>query len=170
MALKSVENLGVQIPQETRTLAFRWLDNVSAGRHKVLAGYQGRSATPSMTAEAVFSRVLLGQQLTPEQQKESGDYLLAHPPGQGPSNYYYWYYASLALMQFQDEAWNRWNVLMRDHLVRVQAKGGDQDGSWDLNSQYGSRGGRVYTTALSTLTLEVYYRYLPMYGGPARKQ
>ena len=28
--------------------------------------------------------------------------------------------------------------------------------------QWGSRGGHVFTTAMATLTLEVYYRYLPL--------
>ena len=85
------------------------------------------------------------------------------PPGRGQANFYYWYYASLAMMQMQDETWPKWNARMRDFLIRLQAKGGDLDGSWPTNSKYGSRGGTVYTTALAALTLEVYYRYLPMY-------
>ena len=36
-----------------------------------------------------------------------------------------------------------------------QAPAGDQDDA---------RAGRVYTTAVGALCLEVYYRYLPMYG------
>ena len=46
----------------------------------------------------------------------------------------------------------------------------DVDGSWDYEKDpYGgkiswSRCGRVYTTALGALCLEVYYRYLPMYS------
>ena len=33
----------------------------------------------------------------------------------------------------------------------------------------GGHGGRVYSTALSVMTLEVYYRYLPMHiGGETR--
>ena len=57
---------------------------------------------------------------------------------------------------------------MRDHLLRLQRTSGQLDGSWDATrSAYGARGGagRIYTTAMATLTLEVYYRYLPMYGG-----
>ena len=47
------------------------------------------------------------------------------------------------------------------HLVAA----GDLEGSCDTRCRWGEQGGRVYTTALATLTLEVYYRYLPMYGG-----
>ena len=53
----------------------------------------------------------------------------------------------------------------RRHLIALQRRNGGADGSWDPTSRWGSRGGRVYTTALATLTLEVYYRYLPIYGG-----
>ena len=44
-------------------------------------------------------------------------------------------------------------------------KEGPLAGSWDNSDLWGSYGGRVYTTALATLTLEVYYRFLPLYTG-----
>jgi hypothetical protein len=60
---------------------------------------------------------------------------------------------------------------MKAAIVPNQRKGGpldgtvqDVDGSWDPVSWlrvYG--GGRVYTTAINALSLEVYYRYLPLY-------
>jgi hypothetical protein len=39
----------------------------------------------------------------------------------------------------------------------------DKDGSWDPYGSSGTRGGRVYQTAVGALSMEVYYRYLPMY-------
>ena len=36
-------------------------------------------------------------------------------------------------------------------------------GSWDVTDPHGNAGGRIYQTALSLLTLEVYYRHLPIY-------
>jgi hypothetical protein len=36
------------------------------------------------------------------------------------------------------------------------------DGGWATKLKWGERGGRVFTTSLATLTLEVYYRYLPL--------
>jgi hypothetical protein len=165
MALHSAERLGFRIPDKTRKGASRWLNRVSAGKHKMLAGYTNRSPKPAMAAEAAFSRILLGQRLTAGQQKEISQYLLKHPPGpKNHENFYYWYYASLALMQLRNEAWATWNGRLRDYLLKHQRSGGDRDGSWDCRgSKYGSRGGPIYTTALATLTLEVYYRYLPMY-------
>ena len=166
MALKSVEKLGYKMPEKTRTGAIRFLDNASSGKHRMLAGYirPTRRPRPSMVAEGLFSRLMLGQKLSDAQAKEACDYILANMPGRGRRHYYYWYYASLALAQLKNDAWTKWNVRLRDHLLKLQAKSGNLDGSWDTRSSaYGPRGGRVYTTAMAALTLEVYYRYLPMY-------
>src|SRR5437764_11684579 len=66
------------------------------------------------------------------------------------------------MQQIERDAWTAWNTRTRESLVLTQKRGGTADGSWDPDSRYSDRGGRVYTTALATLTLEVYYRYLPM--------
>jgi hypothetical protein len=45
-------------------------------------------------------------------------------------------------------------------LLTHQSRDGDHAGSWDPNrDRWGQRGGRVYTTSLGALCLEVYYRY-----------
>ncbi len=56
---------------------------------------------------------------------------------------------------------------MKKVLLENQRKGGpldgsleDVDGSWDVESWIDKYGGRVMTTALGALTLEIYYRYL----------
>ena len=52
-------------------------------------------------------------------------------------------------------------------LIETQSKEGCAAGSWDPNKptkdQWGEPGGRLMMTSLSCLTLEVYYRYLPLY-------
>jgi hypothetical protein len=54
-------------------------------------------------------------------------------------------------------------------LLQARDKGSDpkhphQKGSWDPQGDfYGDSWGRVGQTALSVLTLEVYYRHLPLY-------
>ena len=53
-------------------------------------------------------------------------------------------------------------------VVGRQVKEGPQAGSWDTDDLWGGYGGRVYTTALATLTLEVYYRFLPLYAEVAQ--
>ena len=65
------------------------------------------------------------------------------------------------------QPWARWNGRIRDRIVALQRSSGHQAGSWDPDdSIYGTRGGRIYCTALGTLTLEVYYRYLRLYDEP----
>ena len=161
LALRSAARVGMTIPSRTRKLCFLWLDSVSRSRHKMLAGYQSPSHTLPMTAEAVISRIFLGQRLTPEEVKEACDYIKFGARPKNDACYYYWYYGSLALAQMRNEAWEKWNAEMKRTLVRIQQR----DGSWDerRSKRYGPRGGRIYATALCALTLQVYYRYLPMY-------
>ena len=54
---------------------------------------------------------------------------------------------------------------MKKTLCDNQRKGGDEDGSWDPKvDRWGFAGGRVYTTAINVLTLEIYYRYAKVFG------
>jgi hypothetical protein len=63
--------------------------------------------------------------------------------------------------------WDEWNRTMRRLLIETQEKTGCQEGSWDPNrpdpDPWGNQGGRLMVTSLCCLTLEVYYRYLPLY-------
>ncbi len=93
--------------------------------------------------------------------------VVASTVGYTPSNFYYWYYATLALFQHGGEPWSHWNAWTRDRIVGLQLTEGHRAGSWDPDdSLYGAKGGRIYCTALAALTLEVYYRYLRLYDEP----
>ena len=71
------------------------------------------------------------------------------------------------MYQHGGDAWTRWNAQVRDQIIRRQRLKGHAAGSWDPDeSQYGTHGGRIYCTALATLSLEVYYRYLRLYDEP----
>jgi hypothetical protein len=67
------------------------------------------------------------------------------------------------------ESWENWNPKMRDLLIDKQDQGNTpkkphQKGSWaPAGDVHGQVGGRVMITSLSLLTLEVYYRHLPLY-------
>ena len=83
-------------------------------------------------------------------------------------NIYYWYYATQLLHNMQNLAWKEWNPRIRNGLISMQVTtSGCARGSWDPNKpqrdRWGGEAGRHYTTAVSLLTLEVYYRYLPLY-------
>jgi hypothetical protein len=70
------------------------------------------------------------------------------------------------------DVWKSWNASIKKTLLNSQRKGGppdgsrrDVDGSWDpVGGGHVSVGGRVFSTSLGALTLEVYYRYLPLYA------
>ena len=75
-------------------------------------------------------------------------------------DFYTWYKASLAMQQYGGDEWDRWNTPIRDELIRLQRVEGCLSGSWDpFKDQWGEYGGRIYTTALGALSLQVYYRY-----------
>jgi hypothetical protein len=76
-------------------------------------------------------------------------------------DFYTWYNCTLAMFQAGGEPWKRWNDVLRDHLVALQYREPEScaNGSWDPDGRWSPQGGRVYSTALAVLTLEVYYRY-----------
>ncbi len=162
MALKSASLAEVRIPQKTREGMLYFLQQCEHGQFGGLAGYRpGMPSSRPMSAEALVCRYFLD--LRPDHQlvDETTDYLLGDLPGDGKPNLYYWYYGTLALFQRQDASWERWNRSMQGQLVPAQRSDGHLAGSWDPDTVWGSYGGRIYSTAMATLSLEVYYRYLP---------
>ena len=171
MALKSAREIGLPLASrpDLRAGILRWLDRVAAGQQKGLARYQPwEPVTPTMTAEAWVCRQFLGTGGPGPASSEAAESLLKNPSDRGNANYYYWYYATLAMYQHGGQPWTRWNAQIRDRIVRLQRTSGHQAGSWDPDdSPYGVRGGRIYSTTLAALTLEVYYRYLRLYDPPS---
>ena len=116
-----------------------------------------------MTAESLLCRYFLGLQPDEDLKREATNYILGQlPDGTEAANFYFWYYGTFALYQVQGPAWRRWNKAMQRRLIGMQRTDGPYAGSWNPDSVWGSYGGRVYSTALAALCLEVYYRYLPL--------
>ena len=163
MALKSAQLCGLDVPERTRSGMRRFLDRVSSGPQRGLASYRpGERPSPTMTAEALVCRLFL-ESYQDGQIVEAQRYLAESPPQASNEDFYYWYYGTLALFQTQGEAWENWNQQLQRHLLSRQRADGDLAGSWDPDTKWGSYGGRVFSTALGALCLEVYYRYLPLY-------
>ena len=164
LALHSAALSGIEIDKNTRELMTRFLNDSSAGRDKGLAAYRpGEKATPTMTAEALTCRFFLGIEDSDTQISEATDFLKLNRPSEGCVDLYYAYYGTLAMYQMQDEAWKSWADTLHPRLLAAQVKGGELDGSWDPDCHWGGYGGRVYSTAMAALSLEVYFRYLPIY-------
>jgi hypothetical protein len=171
MALKSAREVGLRVPSQAEVGrgAIRWLQRVATGQDQGLARYQPWDpVTATMTAEAWVCRQFLGVDGAGASSVEAADYLLKHESDRGDTNFYYWYYGTLAMYQHGGARWASWNERIRDRVVNLQRASGHQAGSWDPDdSMYGARGGRIYCTALAALTLEVYYRYLRLYDTPS---
>jgi hypothetical protein len=80
-------------------------------------------------------------------------------PKQYPFNMYFGYYATLLMFQKGGDHWKAWNEAIKKVLPDAQCKGGNDDGSWDPTGSLADDGGRVMSTALCILCMEVYYRY-----------
>ena len=74
-------------------------------------------------------------------------------------DHYYWYYGTYAMFQMGGKYWSKWESTLKPELVDNQDQKGDQKGSWEPNGPWGHAGGRVYSTALMALCIEVYFRY-----------
>jgi hypothetical protein len=96
--------------------------------------------------------------------KGINNHLKTNPPGPAQKNIYYLYYATQVMHHFGGSDWKSWNEAMRSYLVQSQEKAGPNAGSWSsVGDAHGAAGGRLMMTSLSLLTLEVYYRHLPLY-------
>ena len=168
-ALRSGRGAGISVPRNTLKGCTRYLDMASVDRSRITYAYQpGRAATAVMTAEALLARQLLGwARKTPALVKGAAE-IARHLETNDERNIYYWYYATQLLHNMKNKDWETWNLKVREGLISMQVKDGTcANGSWDPNfpavDVWGQRAGRLFNTSLSILTLEVYYRYLPLY-------
>ena len=166
MALKSARLGGINVPEETFEKARVFLTAVMVGDR----GYEyqpGRKPSNAMIAEGLFCEQILREGRMNEQMKRSTTLIQSSLPKSSTVDYYYWYYGSLAMRQAQGEAWNAWNDRLKPILLQKQILTGSNRGSWVSQGNkhgYASIAGPVVTTAMAALSLEVYYRYLPLYS------
>lgn len=75
--------------------------------------------------------------------------------------YYYWYHGTLAFWNVDDVQWTQWwDDHLKGELLGLQVQTGPAAGSWPpLDPVYGDYAGRLYSTSLAVLTMEVFYRY-----------
>ena len=164
MALKSAKNAKLPFGPSTFKGAEQYLNAAQLeGGSKYKYDLNQKAATPTMTAAALLCRMYLGWDRKNKGLQEGVQYLIKTKPA--PNNMYYNYYATQVLHHWGGDEWTTWNGIMRDQLVRTQKTGkdGHMQGSWDLADPHGGVGGRLYMSCLCIMTLEVYYRHLPIY-------
>lgn len=160
-ALKSALLSDLEVPREVWYRAAEFFDSVQDNRGATYS-YQASLPTRSSTsAVGLLCRMLLGWPKDYAPLRRGLANIAEENPAR--SNMYFNYYATQTLHHLGGKGWKRWNPRMREHLIETQEKEGHERGSWFVREAWSDRGGRLYTTTLSILTLEVYYRYLPMY-------
>lgn len=168
MALISARRAGAEVLQRTLDQGRDWLARVGDGEHGGKYAYTPkRGSSQAMTAVGMFCNQLY--QVPPHDplMGESARYIMQRPPRAKQRDYYYWYYGTLALYQHQGPLWREWNEQMKQVLLASQRTNGDPAGSWDPDGRWSKRTGRLISTTFATLSLEVYYRYLPLYNAGA---
>jgi hypothetical protein len=164
--------------------AIAFLNLAGAGSQKEMYGYldnTGAAPGTSLTAVGLLCRYYIdgwGPDTGGFARGVQG--LMRRAPNQDgqakavPDMYFY-YYATQVVHFFEGDEWKQWNEGtkqkdgarkggMRDLMISLQhKKPGATEGSWDPdNGTIGRSCGRVGSTALCLLTLEVYYRHLPL--------
>lgn len=184
MALKSGKYAGLAVNDSSLAWARDFVNEMTdadTGR----TGYMKRGERPvraegrldsypaeeseSLTAVGMLVRIFAGENPKESPMLKAGAELCAKrlpvwEPRTGKIDMYYWYYASLALFQVGGPAWVTWESKLRAAVVDSQLRDGCARGSWDALDPWGEDGGRVYSTAIMTLCLEVYYRYGKVFG------
>jgi hypothetical protein len=162
MALHSAKSGGIKVQSSTIRDAKEFLNSVQLENGAFYAYMPRAPKTDSMTAVGLLCRMYNGWRRDRPALIQGVEYLAEVGPQ--PGSIYYNYYATQVLHHWGGELWKNWNLRMRDELVQTQRQEGPAAGSWDhVDWSDHGLGGRLYQTTLSILTLEVYYRHLPLY-------
>ena len=165
----------------------RWLDAVTdpdTGR----VGYMTRGSasarpqdlidkfpavrTEAMTAAGILSRTFLGEDPAKSAVIQKGAERLqarlpTWNPDDGSIDMAYWYFGTLAAFQVGGKTWRQWQKALQTNVLPHQRKDTqacEYRGSWDPIGVWGTRGGRVYATAIMTLVHETHRRYQAAFG------
>ncbi len=148
----------------------------------------GRDITKTMTAVGLLMRMYSGWKRDDEHMQAGARYLVRNLPSNGTRlnperDTYYWYYATQVMFHMGGEYWEAWNERLHPLLTDSQVTVGPLAGSWDPRFPVRDRwageplpgddngpamAGRIYLTTLNLLSLEVYYRHLPIYEDTAK--
>jgi hypothetical protein len=155
----------IAVPDEAFTRTGKFLDKLSGGAQGGYYGYMvPEKNKPTMTATGMFLRQLDGASPTEPRMQESAGVLKSKMLQADTVDFYFDYYATLALYQHQGPIWQEWNKNLKEIYIALQKTTGPDKGSWDTKGGFVNTSGRVISTGLAILSLEVYYRLLPMHG------
>ena len=167
------------VSKDAFTKASKFLDSVAQGASKSTYGYNTPGNGLTTTAVGLLCRYYVDGWGPQHPGMNAGvDYLnVTQAPDKilatdskptDKYDMYYYYYSTQVMHFFEGEVWLKWNAAMRDSLIKLQVANSAKvanNGSWDpdMGAHMGSGCGRLGTTCMALLTLEVYYRHIPLY-------
>ena len=161
---------GLQTNPSVLQAGKKYLDICATGPYRCEFSYMpGGGPTYTMTSVGLLTSQYLGAKRDDPVIASGIDYLMRRKPEISDRNSYYWYYATQVMHNVPGPQWDAWNRQMRRLLIETQERNSSAcaNGSWNPNQpepdRWGTQGGRLMVTSLCCLTLEVYYRYLPLY-------
>lgn len=178
LALVAAREANFEVPRENLDRLATFLKDCTRKDGSAVYADEGtRSGDRGMAMLAVSNatRRLLGEPVDAWVQQRQLERMAKLPPSWAAAgtlegaNMYYWYYGSIAMLLARDgqggvDRWREWNVALKRTLLNNQNQTGARRGSFDPVCHWARHGGgRVYSTAICVLNLEIYYRYEPEY-------
>jgi serine/threonine protein kinase len=156
-ALRSADAAGLTVHPVVLARANEFLNSVQENQGQAY-GYTSPGNAASTSAIGLLCRTYLGTQGQVPQFNRGVDRVAKQGPG---NDLYLNYYATALLYVVGGDPWNTWNRAMQQQLLDSQERDGHEKGSWFAPYSRGhgpDAGGRLFTTFLATLILEVPYR------------
>ncbi|WP_372370065.1 prenyltransferase/squalene oxidase repeat-containing protein [Candidatus Uabimicrobium sp. HlEnr_7] len=155
MTLKCAQQARLNVSQKALVAATSWVNSITKN-------IEMKASNRTAIAAIVFYQTFLEI----ENSKKCVSFLLNQPEAKNSKSkvdFEYFYYKTLAMAQFKGNHWASWNEIMKTMLVDSQCTSNCKNGSWDSENFHKIRSGRIYTTAMNILTLQIYYRYNRMH-------
>jgi len=171
LGLKSAKQAGLPSMNDKVTKGFyktygKWVTKMTNPETGLGSYREGKNGSSSMSYVGMFQKQFLGFPKQDPFLLKASEVAIKHIPQlfleKGSLSEYQIYYGTLAAFQQQGELWKKWNLAMKKTLVTRQQPGDPEKlgGSWDPSDKHvGEHGGRVMSTAIYCLCLEVYFRY-----------
>jgi len=169
MALRSAKNAGLKVPKEAIDMAVRYLKrsyhsprnargeptNLRSG-----CGYiPGQGPNYSTAAAGLLSLQVCGEYDTAEVRGSTNWLMNRNLNSKEQWFYYGTYYYSQGMQKREKHIADRARKLTEDVLLKLQRA----NGSWQGINGMESGAGRIYCTAMATLSLSVKHHFLPIY-------
>ena len=168
MALKSLERCGIETSTDVYDATIDFIESLQESQGSEYRYYFTETRTSDVpTAVGLLSQMYLQWPKDHPSLDHGANNLIDRRVSK--DDIYFNFYTTLLLHHLQHDGWEFWNEAVRERLIKTQAKRGHETGSWHFRHKHGDVGGRLYTTTMAVMTLEVYYRYSPLFGSDEPK-